>query len=81
MEIYRNIVCVTFEELTSDRDGEPVMSKNTLNCILQIVFFAKTKRFACQAAAVWGVMCALISTVSGTFTGIDILPNMAIRLR
>lgn len=35
MEIYRNIVCVTFEELTSDRDGEPVMSKNTLNCILR----------------------------------------------
>lgn len=35
MEIYRNIVCVTFEELTSDRDGEPVMSKNTLNSILR----------------------------------------------
>ena len=35
MEIYRNIVCVTFEELTSDRDGEPVISKNTLNCILR----------------------------------------------
>lgn len=35
MEIYRNKVCVTFEELTSDRDGEPVMSKNTLNGILR----------------------------------------------
>ncbi len=34
MEIYRNKVCVTFEELTSDCDGEPVVKRKTLETIL-----------------------------------------------
>ncbi len=34
MEIYRNKVCVTFEELTSDRDGEPVVKRKTLESML-----------------------------------------------
>lgn len=34
VEIYRNKVCVTFEELTSDRDGEPVMKAGSLKVML-----------------------------------------------
>ena len=34
MELYRGIVCVTYDELTSDKDGEPVMKLGTLNARL-----------------------------------------------